>query len=196
MSIGTNFVVFHVPDGPKFLAAFGRVALRHAHLDHMLRLTIKTLARIPVADARLATAGQSSSGLRRTVRRLAKANFGEGPTLLQVYALIQRCKILTGERNSLMHRICAKELNTKALSEDEVEANAAARLMMLDENLGERPLPTVDDLLKLAQKIEQLVNEINRERLHGFVAEAMNAKAIAMAKTLPRGAIPSEKADG
>ena len=28
----------------ELLAAFGEVALRHAHLDHILRMTIKTLA--------------------------------------------------------------------------------------------------------------------------------------------------------
>ncbi len=37
-------ITFHVPGDKELLAAFGEVALVHEHLNHILRMTIKTLA--------------------------------------------------------------------------------------------------------------------------------------------------------
>jgi len=168
-----SFVVFHMPNNAEFLAAFGRVAIRHAQLDHILRLTVKTFAGVTPDEARLATAGEGSSLLRGRIRKLAKAKLGDStPALLRTYALLRRCKILTGKRNSLMHGICAKELNSEAVARDEAVSSAP---MLLDENLGSRPLPSAQELDSLADEIARLTNEINSERRFGFIAEALLA---------------------
>ena len=46
-----SMITFHVPDNTELLAAFGEVALRHEHLNHILRMTIKTLARLSIDEA-------------------------------------------------------------------------------------------------------------------------------------------------
>ncbi len=40
----SKMITFHVPGDKELLAAFGEVALVHEHLNHILRMTIKTLA--------------------------------------------------------------------------------------------------------------------------------------------------------
>ena len=71
-------MMFHVPEDPGLLAAFGEVALRHEHLSHILRMTIKTFAGIEVNEALDATAFEGASLLRERVRKLAKQRLGEG----------------------------------------------------------------------------------------------------------------------
>ena len=44
-----RMTIFHVPEDPKLLAAFGEFSLRHEHLSHILRMTIKTLADLEVS---------------------------------------------------------------------------------------------------------------------------------------------------
>src|ERR1700730_15678142 len=85
-------MVFHVPEDPAWLQAFGRVTIVHAQLDHILRMTIKTLAGITIEVAMDATEREPSSLLRERIRKLAKARLGEGAALLQLQALMERCK--------------------------------------------------------------------------------------------------------
>lgn len=165
-----RFIVFHLPDTPELLAAIGKVSLRHAHLDHQLRLLIKTLARVSVATARLATMGYMSRKLREEALRLGRQEMrGNGRALLQLQALLNECKLVSEERNDLIHGICAREVNADAVSDDEM----FGEMMMLDESLRERPMPTTEQLEDLQQRIGALVNRINEERRHGFIAEAM-----------------------
>ena len=63
-------IMFHVPEDPALLAAFGEVGLRHEHLSHILRMAIKTLAGLEVNDALDATAFDGISVLRDRVRKL------------------------------------------------------------------------------------------------------------------------------
>lgn len=167
-----KLVTFSLPRDRDVLAAFGAVALSHVHLDYILRLMVKTLAGITVDEARLATAGDGSAALRETVRRLAKDVMGETPEYLRTRALLTRCKILTGKRNKLMHGVCAREINTAAMSDDEIMGDA----IMLDEHLGSSPMPSATELLALAAEISRLVDEINNERRYGFIASAIAAK--------------------
>lgn len=77
-------MVFHVPDDKDLLAAFGELALRHEHLNHILRMTIKSLARLEVLEALDATAYDSSSRLRERIGKLARQRLGEGEPLLKL----------------------------------------------------------------------------------------------------------------
>src|SRR5690348_1807344 len=114
-----KMAAFHIPDDADFKAAVGTVALRHAHLDHVMRLTIKSLAGTTVPEARLATAGYSSAALRDEVKALARKSLGEGPAFIHLRAMLTRAKILTRARNDLMHGICAREVN-QATEGDEI----------------------------------------------------------------------------
>lgn len=83
----TKMMSFHVPQDRDLLAEIGEVALRHEHLNHILRMTIKTLARLDANEALDATAYDSSSQLRDRIRKLARQRLGEGEPLLKLQAL-------------------------------------------------------------------------------------------------------------
>jgi hypothetical protein len=169
-----RFMTFYVPeDRPEFLAAFGTVAITHGHLDHQLRLLIKTLARVSVDEAVRATARDASSELRRIARKLSRTAFGECAVHLRVCALLKRAEETTEKRNDLLHAICAQEQNMEALARDEA---VPGEPYLLNDSLERRPLPEPAELLAIASSITALVNEVNHERLHGFIAEAIAIK--------------------
>ena len=152
-------MLFHIPEDKDLLAAYGEVTLRHEHLNHVLRMTIKTLARLEVDEALDATVHDSSSQLRERIRKLARQRLGEGEPLLKVQALIERCRQATDRRNDLVHSVWAKELDGEAVRRSN--------------HLGWQRLPTVDELHSLCQEILALTNELNHVRLEGFLHQAL-----------------------
>ena len=157
-----KLVSFHVPDDPAVLAAFGEIALRHEHLNYILRMTLKTLAGITPAEAIAATKYESSRQLRDRVRTLARKRLGEGAPLLKLQAMLTVCETLTEKRNDLVHGLWAKELDGDAHIRD-AEGKA-------------RPLPTVKELQDLAKEIENHTTLLNTERLDGFLARALKER--------------------
>src|SRR5437867_10781750 len=106
-----SFYVFDVPEDPAVLQAVGVVAIRHAHLDRMLRMTYKILAALPVGQALEDTLRENSSRLREPILKVAKRRLGEGTTLLKLQALLERARIATNERNDLFHSVCGREID-------------------------------------------------------------------------------------
>ena len=155
-------VIFHVPDDQHLLAALGEISLRHEHLNHILKMTIKSLAGLTPAEAFDATAYEGSSALRERIRKLARQKLGEGAPLLKLQALMTRAGRLTEKRNDLTHGLWAEELDG-----DPGVMSAPGEL---------RPLPSVDELKTLASEIEALTKELNVARLEGFLKIAMDEK--------------------
>jgi hypothetical protein len=154
-----SFMMFHVPQDKGLLAAIGEVSLRHEHLNHILRMTIKVLARLEINEALDATAYDSSSQLRERIKKLARQRLGEGEPLLKLQAILERCKRATEKRNELIHSVWGQELDGEP-----------ARKGASNEW---RPLPTVEDLHQLAEEIMRLTGELNEARLEGFLHEAL-----------------------
>jgi hypothetical protein len=100
-----------MPEDPAYLHAIGTVGVCHGFLDHMLRMTIRTLADLTVEDALDATQPNGSSVLRERVRNLARHAIGEGPALLRLEALLERCHRATEKRNELIHNIVGRDLD-------------------------------------------------------------------------------------
>jgi hypothetical protein len=157
-----KMMTFHVPQDQELLAAFGEVALRHEHMNHILKMTIKSLAGLTPAEAVAATVYDSSGHLRDRVRKLARKTLGEGKPLLKLQALLTTCKRLTDKRNELVHGLWAQEL----------DGNAHVR----DAYGSARPLPTVQELRELAKKIEEVTYLLNFERLEGFLKAALSER--------------------
>ena len=155
-----NMMTFHVPDDSELLAALGTVSLRHSHLDHILRMTIKTLTDVTVEEALDATSFEGSATLRRRVARLAKQRIGEGEALVKVQALLERCRRATQTRNDLIHSIWAADIDG---------TDAAVRT----DNHGWKPIPTIDELETLSHEIRCLTAELNAARLGGFLSESL-----------------------
>jgi hypothetical protein len=154
-----KMMFFHVPEDPRLLAAFGEVALRHEHLSHILRMTIKTLAGLEVAEALDATAFDGASVLRERIRKLAKQRLGEGSPLLRLQALLERCRQATERRNDFVHSVWAQELDGEPMRRN------GAKLWL--------PIPTVEQLQALSRELLELTSQINEARLEGFIREAL-----------------------
>jgi hypothetical protein len=79
-----------MPEDPAVLAAVGKIALQHGQLDHVLRMTIKSLTGVSMKEALDATARQGSRELRERIRKLARRRLGEGVGLVQLEANLER----------------------------------------------------------------------------------------------------------
>jgi len=152
---------FHVPEEQAVLAAFGELALRHEHMNHILRMTIKSLTGVTVAEALAATKYEGSRQLRDRIRKIARKRLGEGTALVKLQAILTNCEQVTEERNKLMHGVWAEELGGEAHIRDALG--------------GTRPLPTAQELRELAKQIDQLTVQLNFERLEGFIKQALES---------------------
>jgi hypothetical protein len=161
-STETRFIYFHLPD-PDHLAAIGGVSVCHGHLDHMLRMTIKTLSDLPLDEALLATERDGSSELRDTVKRLGRMQLGKGTVpFLKLCALLEKCRQATERRNEIVHAIVGTELD-------------GAHVVKTSSNDWEQ-LPALDDINALAIEIQRLASDLNHARRHGFLAAALAAR--------------------
>ena len=163
MNTVSKLVALHIPTDRELLAAVGEVALRHEHMNYILRMTIKSLSGITATEAIAATKYESSRQLRDRVRGLARKRLGEGPALLKLQAIVASCEDLTEQRNDLIHGLWAIELDGDAHIRD---AHGRAR-----------PVPTASKLYTLAAAIDALTTDLNHERLEGFLHEALSVRA-------------------
>jgi hypothetical protein len=84
----TRFIYPDVPEDPDLLRALATVGIRHTHLDHMLRMTIKTLTNVTPREALDATSVTGSAALRKRIWKLAKTRIGDGTALVRLEALL------------------------------------------------------------------------------------------------------------
>jgi hypothetical protein len=149
-----------LPTHTGLLAAAGRVALAHAHLEHVLRMMVKSLARVPIADAMLATQSDSAQELRRRVRKLFKKVTTDQAELVKLDALLGDGANLARKRNALIHRPWVELPDGKLAVKDD------------DHNWGDPP--SEKELADLADRIYGLALNLNDERLGGFIKAALD----------------------
>jgi len=152
-----------VPDDPEILAAIAEVTLRHSHLDHMLRMMVKSLTGVDVRTAVSATHRLGSVRLRERVQRLAKKRLGDGRDFERLEGILNRCAILTAKRNRLTHNIWAQQVGETDLGEQ----------MVQNDDLEWEAIPTADDIQALANGIRAIQEEMNHARLHGWLHDAL-----------------------
>jgi hypothetical protein len=161
-NLTTAKIVFALPEDKELLAAIARVTMAHSILDHVLRLTLKTVAGVRLDEAMDATAYQGSSVLRDRVGKLAKARLRDGPVFVRLQAVLERCRRATDKRNDLTHTVTFHELD------DETLKRTDGRVI--------KPLPSVAELEILAGELTGLARELNEARMEGFLAEALARK--------------------
>ena len=156
--------MFYVPEDKDLLAILGEITLRHKHLNHILKMTIKTLANLKPAQAIDALKYTGSSELRKRINKLAKNRLQEGQALLKLQAILTRAERLTEQRNKLIHGLWAQELD------------GVSGLHIVPGEI--EPIPSIDKLNQLACDIKTLTEELNQERLEGFLKIALDEKPI------------------
>jgi hypothetical protein len=158
----TKLVSLDVPE-EKMLAALGEVALRHEHMNHVLRLMVKSLANVTLAEAVAATERKSPSQLRQLVKSLARKRLGVGGPLIKLQAILATCGTLTDKRNRLVHRLWAKDKHGEA---------------QIPYAVGDRsPVPTVKELRALARAIKTHTNQMIADRREGWLHDALSKNA-------------------
>ena len=153
-------ITLDIPTEPSLLAAVGKIALRHGQLDYVLRMTVKSILKIPVREALDATDRQSSRELRDRVKKLAKKKFGESTTLVKLDALLNRSRQATDKRNEVLHSLWAKDLQGNLVIRD-------------DDGHSFRSSPTESELEQVASDLATIASELNNARLEGFLKEAL-----------------------
>jgi hypothetical protein len=155
-----KMLMFYVPRDRELLAALGEVTLRHEHLSHILKMTIKSIAGLTVAEALDATQYDGARQLRECIRKLARKKLGTSAACLKLSALLTRAERLTSQRNQFTHGLWAQELDG-----DPGLMGAPGEL---------EALPSVDQLKALASDLVELTREFNAARIEGFLKEALD----------------------
>jgi hypothetical protein len=155
-------VGYHVPDDKDLLAALGEISIRHGHLDHTLKMMIRSFTEeVTPQEVMDATARETSWSLRDRVKKLARSKLGEGAALVKVQALLERSGRLTDRRNALIHILCGKD-------------NDGNPVAATNDLKTWEPLPTVAALHTLSADMQKLINEILQARgKWGFISVAL-----------------------
>ena len=161
--MSTQMITFHVPEDKELLSALGVVTLRHEHLNHILKMTVKSISGITPTEASYALKYEGSRSLRQRINKLARKELGEGKALLKLQAILGRAEKVTEKRNRFIHGLWAKELD------------GDPGIMGVPGEL--HPLPTEKELEVLANEIAEITQELNEARLEGFLKEALDARA-------------------
>ena len=158
-------ILLGLPKDHELLALIGTVAIRHGQLDYVLRMTVKSIAGLSIAEAVDATERQGSRDLRERIRKLAKQKLGEGQALCRLDAgFFTRARRATDTRNTLLHGLWASELD--------------GRDVVRHDSKEWGDIPSIADLQKLADELVKIAEELNDARLDpdGFLKKAL-AKA-------------------
>jgi hypothetical protein len=148
-----------VPNRPQLLEALGRLAIAHTHLERILRYTVKTLSGLSGPKSLDPTRRKPISDLRKKIKKRFKKH---DPTAAEIYRLdelLEKAKLLSGKRNSYMHR---------AWSETE-----AGKVVLHEEDLHMGAAPPEAAIERVASEILALGKQINDARLHGFIHEVV-----------------------
>ena len=160
MASREKMIILETPDDPELLAAVGKVALRCSLIDLVMKMTIVVITGMSVNDALCAMARTSSRDLRKLVRKLAKDRLGEGRELLELDAILSQAENVIKERNSLIHSDWVHREDGNPMIQDPLT--------------GHRPLPSVEEVEELADRIRQVYGRLNDSRLNGSLKKALD----------------------
>ncbi|NBX65629.1 MAG: hypothetical protein EBQ96_01365 [Proteobacteria bacterium] len=153
------FIYPALPDDQNLLAAFGALTIVHGWLEYELRMMIKTLSGVDLKTVIEATSFQGVSETRERVKKLARKRFGEGSDLIKIQSFLERARKLSESRNEFIHSLWCNDLDVG--------------LVLISSDHSATPIPTKDEINKISNDIDVLIKEIRKERLEGFIAEAV-----------------------
>ena len=132
----------------------------HANLELVLKMCVKTLARLTVEEAMLAYDRANTSEVRDCIRRLFRQACKDERLRCKLQAMLGEAKQIAADRNRLVHRPWGTSKKGDLLTPDErwVWGNK---------------IPTPDELNRLATRISDLANRLNHERLRGYIGDAV-----------------------
>lgn len=162
----------NIPSNPGLIEALGKLVIAHTQLELALRYTVKTLSGLSVSDALDATRYDRLDDLRDRIKQLFKDNKATAQDKTKLDALLNKGKRLSSKRHSYMHSAWSATPSGIALIKSED-----------DHSWG--PAPEKEQVEDLALKIFLLARALNKERLHGFIAQVVTRHNAAPSVTTP-----------
>lgn len=156
-------MVIDVPTDREFLVEFARVSILHTMLDHTLKMFIRTFEGLGIQEAIEDVGYTGSARMRERVLRSAKKRLGEGEALALVEEFLTRGENLTAGRNELLHSPIGRE------------RDGEQRFYTRTSDGSWAELPDVTALKKLGDEINELIIEMNHQRLSGGIDVALRA---------------------
>lgn len=178
----TTMVLLEKCTDTELLQALGRVALAHGQMEHVLRMTVKSLSGLSVQEALDATATMKMSELRDSIKKLFKQKSCGESEKLKLNALLNKCKKLSERRNDLIHRPWAKDSTGQWVVKGE-------------DHVWGQP-PSNDELNQLATDISNAFVELNRARLDGFIKEVCSGAGMKNPNHNARSAVSEAPVEG
>jgi len=148
-----------VPNRPQLLEALGRLAIAHTHLERILRYTVKTLSGLSGPESLNPTRRKPISDLRKRIKKRFKKHNPSAAETYRLDELLEKAKLLSGKRNSYMHRAWSK--------------TEAGQAILLGEDLQLGAAPSEAVIERVASEILALGKQINDARLHGFIHDVV-----------------------
>jgi len=149
---------------PALTRELGKIVIRHGQVDHLLRLTIKSLLGISITDPlyKHETHKKRSSVLRERIRELARGRLAAHKAVLdELIAQIDSIERLTNLRNIIAHGVWSR-----------VTTGGLAKLRdPQDDKL--HPLPTVKQLKVAEREMYALYLALNHSRRKGRLKQAL-----------------------
>jgi len=149
---------------PTLTREIGRVVIRHSHLDHELRLTIKSLLRIKIDDPIYQSETDMLSGkLRARIKELAATELAGKPDVhTELTDWLDRSEKLSELRNQLVHGVWSRSKTDGSIK---VRDTRFGKLLKM---------PTVKELKVAEAAMLKLLTELNRSRLKGKLKQALS----------------------
>jgi hypothetical protein len=148
---------------PAVTQQVGKIVIRQGQLDHLLKLTIKSLLGISIHDPLYTEETERvSSKLRERVKELAATKLAAHEDILnELIEQIDKIGKFTDFRNNIVHGVWSR-----------VTTGGPVKLRD-SKNDKRHPLPTVKELRDAEAEMYELFLELNNSRLKGKLKQAL-----------------------
>ena len=147
-----------IPTDARYNAAVGKVALANGHLDLVQRFLVRALADVDMRVALDSTEGSRMPDVQDRVKKLAKERKLPESVKTRLEACLNNARTLSRKRHELVHRAVRMDKDGNIFQKRD------------DHTWGKAP--TVTELNKLSKEILRLSDQINEERLTGFIRDS------------------------
>lgn len=167
MTVRTGPVSWITPATPpsEYLMALGRLVIAHVHLDHMLKMTIKSLLGITIEEALQELSRKGGPELRRRIEQHSLETLNDETVTKRLMELLSRCRMASERRNYIAKSVYVRHLDGQ---------RAGQIALHYPDKQTYDPPPSTEEVDRIADDVEALVREINHARLQGWLGQAIS----------------------
>lgn len=157
----SSMIKMDLVQDPEILQSAGAVSIAHGQLEHILKMTVKTLSGLTVDEALTATSKMKAWEVRKCIKKLFYDKTTDETMRLKIRVLLNKAEDVSEERNQLIHRPWG------------IDEHGNIIVKFPDHVWGDPPTPEM--LQALAIRINGVAIEFNTARLDGFIEEVVGA---------------------